>query len=52
MYWEEKDDVKNGTISKNIRRKTFDNFMSYIHVVDSENLPPDSKVDRVKKYVI
>ena len=48
MHWEEKDDVKNEMISKNIRRKTFDNFMSCIHVADSENLPPDSKVARVQ----
>ena len=51
MYWEDKDDVKNEMISKNIHRKTFDNFMSYIQVADSENLPPDSKVARVKNYL-
>ena len=51
MYWEDKDDVKNEMISKNICRKTFDNFMSYIQVAGSENLPPDSKVARVKDYL-
>ena len=49
MYWEDKDDVKN-EISKNSIRKIFDNFMSYIPVANSENLPPDS-VARVKEYL-
>ena len=36
--------------TKNIRRDTFESFMSNIHVANPNDLPPDTKIGRVVEY--
>ena len=50
-YWEQQPDMLTKIVSDNMRRNRFEKILQFLHVANSNNLPKDTKVGRVSKYL-
>ena len=50
-YWEQKPDMLTKIVSDYMRMNRFEKIMQFLHVVDSNNLPKDTKIERVSEYL-
>lgn len=51
MYWEEREDVQNLMISKNMRRAKFEEIFRNIHFADNDNLKKGDKMAKVRPLI-
>ena len=51
-YWEQQPDMVTKIVSINRRRNRFEEILQSFHVVNSNNLPEDTKIGRVLEYLV
>lgn len=50
MFWEVKNDTHNDLVASSMRRNRFFEIQQYLHLCDSDSLPPNDKFAKVREY--